>query len=308
MSATPGVVAPSAGRFAVRVLKLAISVVYLLLNWGRAQLRRLQGKSQPGTTVVLYYHSVPAAYRTRFEEQMKTVARRAAAIDVRSMRSLAEDEHAVAITFDDALQSFAENAVPVLERLNLPATVFAVADAMGSQAPWGESYFSPDERVMTVETLCNLPRNIVVGSHTLTHANLVKLTAEDAAREIGESRRRLEEMLGPPVTLFSFPFGAFDDSTVRQCSAAGYERVFTTEPELVTAHTDPFVLGRVATDPWDWRLEFRLKLAGAYCWQPWTRALKNRIRTRFSARDNGTNDNGTTPVLAGTGTAHRSRS
>lgn len=302
MSATPGVAKPSAARFAVRVLKLAISILYLVLDWTHRQLHRLQGKPQIGTSVVLYYHSVPAAYRDRFEKQMSIVAENEIAINVGDMNTLADNRSSVAITFDDALESFAVNAVPVLERLNIPATVFAVVDAMGSQPVWGQGYFSPDEHVMSAETLRSLPRNITVGSHTLSHTNLLALSSDDAAKEIGESRQRLEQMLDRPITLFSFPFGAFDDSTVRQCFEAGYERVFTTEPELLTAGSDPFVIGRVAADPWDWPLEFRLKIAGAYCWQPWTRALRNGIRNRVSV-----NDNRPSPVMAATGTAQRTR-
>jgi len=299
MSATPGVVKPSIRRFAVRVLKLVISVFYWVLNRSRAQWRRIRGEPCGGACVVLYYHSVPAAYRQRFEKQMNLVASRGTAIDLRTMEANPASGNvcSVAITFDDALESFADNAVPVLERLNLPATVFAVADAMGSQPLWGESYFSPDERVMSTETLRSLPKNIAVGSHTLTHRDLAALSSREAAREIGESRQLLEAMVGRPVTLFSFPFGAVDDSTVRQCCEAGYKRVFTTEPELLAAGSDAFAIGRVAADPWDWRLEFRLKIAGAYCWQPWVRAVRRKISARFLSAPHGFRKSGSQDLI-----------
>lgn len=302
MGATPGVARTSAAQSAVRVLKLAISVFYRMSDLSLQQVRRWLGNPQTGSTVVLYYHSVPDAYRERFEEQVQTLVRKAAAADIFDMDAPDEGRHSVAITFDDALESFAVNAVPVLEQFNLPVTVFAVADSMGGQPVWGEGYFSADERVMTAEMLRSLPKNVTVGSHTLTHPNLLKLRSPEAAREIGESRQRLEQMLGHPVTLFSFPFGEFDDSTVRQCFEAGYERVFTTEPELICAGHNPFVVGRVAADPWDWPLEFRLKIAGAYCWQPLVRSWRNRIRNRFWAKDTRIS-----PMISAARTAHRSR-
>ena len=296
MGATPGVTRPSAVRFALRILKLVISVFYLVWQRSCVLFRGLLGRSRPGTCVVLYYHSVPAPYCKRFEGQMALVAKRGAAIDISTIGAFVKNQRSIAITFDDALESFAENAAPVLKRLDIPATVFAVADAMGSLPAWGKDYFSPDERVMSAEALRSLPENVSVGSHTLTHRDLLALSSDDAAREIGESRQRLERMVDRQVTFFSFPFGSYDETTVRQCFKAGYKHVFTTEPELLTAGHDSFVIGRVAADPWDWQLEFHLKMAGAYCWQPWARALRNRIRPSPRAKR-------IAPAMVTTGTA-----
>ena len=47
---------------------------------------------------------------------------------------------------------------------------------------------------------------------------------------------------------------------VRECREAGYERVFTIAPSLGLREPDEFETGRVAVDPTDWPIEFRLKL------------------------------------------------
>ena len=57
------------------------------------------------------------------------VARRKSVIDLERLDDLPANVHSIVITFDDALQSFAENAVPILLNWKIPATVFAVADA-----------------------------------------------------------------------------------------------------------------------------------------------------------------------------------
>jgi peptidoglycan/xylan/chitin deacetylase (PgdA/CDA1 family) len=288
MSVTPGVVQPSPAKFAARLVKLGISIVYFAAVGVVRHLRRIAGKKPAGSCVVLYYHNVPDKYRAQFQRQMETLAAGCHTGDLRTIElkdigNLPAGSHSVAVTFDDALVSFAENAVPVLHRLGIPATVFALAGAMDCQPVWGESYFPEEERVMTAERLRNLPNNISVGSHTLTHADLTQLNASEAANEIGGSRQVLEKMLGRPVTLFSFPFGSYDESAVRLCVEAGYERVFTIEPALVRDADGAYVMGRVAADPWDWPLEFRLKISGAYCWQPYVQKMKKRIKTTLFA-------------------------
>jgi peptidoglycan/xylan/chitin deacetylase (PgdA/CDA1 family) len=283
MSATPGVTKYSPRKFVLRICKLGISIAYFAVRFAGGGICRMFGRRRMETHVVLYYHSVPRRYQGCFEEQMKMVASRITPVALGDRYSRSSFTHSVAITFDDALESFVESAVPVLLRLKIPATVFAVTDALGGKPTWGESYYSSDERVMSAKQLVSLPPDLIsVGSHTLTHTHLVSLSEPAAAMEISHSREKLERLLDRPVTWFSFPYGEFNDHTVRLCQQAGYNRVFTTEPVLVSGSQDQFVVGRVAADPWDWRLEFLLKIRGAYCWQPYARALKDKIRAHLS--------------------------
>src|SRR5207248_1019726 len=45
----------------------------------------------------------------------------------------------------------------------------------------------------------------LIGAHTLTHPNLAHVPADEMAREVAESKRRLEEVLEAPVRHFSYP-------------------------------------------------------------------------------------------------------
>jgi peptidoglycan/xylan/chitin deacetylase (PgdA/CDA1 family) len=278
MSATPGIAKPSSARLALRTIKLGIGIAYLAAR----SVWRWATPLGSGTGVVLYYHAVPREYADRFEEQMKMVTAQTRAVPLGAIDRLPDGTHSVAITFDDGLVSFGEHAVPVLERWNIPATVFAVVDALGTTPAWGEHYYSPEERVMSEEHLRALPALISVGSHTLTHPHLLAVSEQAAALEIRESRRKLESLLQRPVMTFSFPHGDFNEAVVAQCQDAGYERVFSTDPELLRDGQSKFVVGRVAADPWDWTLEFRLKMLGAYCWLPYLQAVKRRVQRVFS--------------------------
>lgn len=277
MSATPGIAKPSFARLALRTTKLGISIAYFAVRSVWSWVTPVRS----GTGVVLYYHAVPWEYAGRFEEQMRMVAAQTKAVPLAAVDHLPDGTHSVAITFDDALVSFAKHAVPVLERWNIPATVFAVVDTLGAAPVWGEHYYSPDERVMSEDELGALPGLISVGSHTLTHPHLLALSQQEADLEIGESRRKLESLLQKPVRTFSFPHGEFNEAVVAQCRDSGYERVFSTDPKLLHNGESKFVVGRVAADPWDWTLEFRLKMLGAYCWQSYLRSMKRRVRRVF---------------------------
>src|SRR5579871_3219317 len=144
MSVTPSVARWSLGKSTLRIMKLCISILYFAAWSGYRTLR----KRRVGTGVVLYYHNVPGCYQDKFRKQMKFVARKARPVAVTEICSLAACTHSVAITFDDGLLSFFENAVPILCELSIPALVFVVTEALGGKPNWGNSYYDSDERIM----------------------------------------------------------------------------------------------------------------------------------------------------------------
>jgi len=293
MSVTPGIAKTSVAGSIGRVIKLGISVGCFALDSGGSALWRLLGREKSGTGVVLYYHAVPDRYRSEFESQMQLVSRLARPVALSDLNHLPAGTHSVAVTFDDALSSVVENAVPVLARLGIPATIFAVTESLGTIPAWGKTYYAPDERVMTEEQLRGLPNLISVGSHSLTHPDLATVSEETAAREIRGSREELERLLQRPITLFGFPYGSHDSTAVRICREAGYERVFTTLPSTIHGDATEFVIGRVAADPWDWALEFRMKMQGAYSWTRHVTAAKQALRRFFFTTRNQSSESAT---------------
>lgn len=279
MSATPGIRRKSVKSRVWRLVKLAVSALVFVFDCLWSCLCVVLRTRPPARWIVLYYHGVPDRYLKRFEKQMRLALRLATPIDLRRTGQVCRHHRSVSITFDDALDSFNTNAVPVLASLGIPAAVFVATDALGTKPAWVEPY--SDERIMSDKQVAALPELIAVGSHTLTHPNLVRLSDQASIREIRESRRKLEQMIQRPVTLFSFPFGNFNDTLVRQCRQMGYERVFTTRPSCAAENN--FVLGRVSADPWDWNIEFRLKMLGAYRWLASVARIRSVIRKRVCA-------------------------
>jgi peptidoglycan/xylan/chitin deacetylase (PgdA/CDA1 family) len=273
-----------------RLFALGVACGLFAFDEVRSICRRLIGRKTPGICVALTYHSVLAERRQDFARQMDIVQRMATPLRGDSRSSLAESRRHVVLTFDDGLASFAQNALPELEERHFPAVVFVVSDRLGATPDW-RNYTPgqmPTERALTADELRGVSRRALVGSHSATHPMLTNVDRGKAIHEIEASRQQLEAMLGQRIRLFCFPYGAFSPDLIAVCRAAGYERVFTSDPVLALSDPAEFVTGRFDVRPDDWPVEFRLKVAGAYRWLPYAIATKRallRILSRQHAEE-----------------------
>jgi peptidoglycan/xylan/chitin deacetylase (PgdA/CDA1 family) len=268
-------------RSLARLFNLAISALFGCAFELWATARRRLGGEKAGTCIVLYYHEVRSENRLRFARQMDMLLRYTQPVHADHVIPLSANKRYAAVTFDDGYLNVIENAIPELEKRRIPATLFIITDALGKLPNWltDPNSDTAKQPVVSAGRLRELsPDLVTVGSHTRTHARLTDLQDADAKREIFESRRQLEEILGVAVRLFSFPFGAFNAKLIAFCKEGGYERVFTTKPSVAFRDPREFVTGRVSVEPTDWPLEFRLKLRGAYRWQVAARSLKSKVR------------------------------
>jgi peptidoglycan/xylan/chitin deacetylase (PgdA/CDA1 family) len=136
------------------------------------------------------------------------------------------------VTFDDGFQSVA-NALPILERIHIPSTVF-VCPGWVDRGLLGVPELETEARSYPLE-LATLDwdqlreivdRGVEVGSHTLTHAHLCDLSGKELERELGESRDRLEAELERPCRFLAYPFGENDARVRAAAREAGYEAAF----------------------------------------------------------------------------------
>jgi len=259
-----------------RLVKLLVSLCFYMGSEGWRGVLHLLGKKPAGSGVVLYYHHVAREHRDRFARQMRHLREHVQPVPADHRVSLLPGARVAAVTFDDGYVSVLENAKPELERLGIPATAFIVSDFLGKTL---ES--DPTERCMTTDELRRLASDLIaIGSHTARHTRMSAVDANRGFDELQRSRHALEQILGRNITLFCFPYGAYDSRAIEWCSRAGYERVFTCDPVTAFHAPDEFVVGRVAVEPTDWPLEFHLKLVGGYRWLATAIALKRRILRR----------------------------
>ena len=151
-------------------------------------------------------------------------------------------EPVVAVTFDDGYASTLDSAFPVLDRLGLPGTVFVPSDFMGQTPPmswpgidhWVGS--SAEHELIPMswsDTRALADAGWEIGSHTCSHAWLPRLSDEELARELSESRAVIAERLGRPCDSLAYPYGAYDTRVVAAARAAGYRYACTLPSALM---------------------------------------------------------------------------
>jgi peptidoglycan/xylan/chitin deacetylase (PgdA/CDA1 family) len=265
-----------------RLTKLIISCWYFLGLKAVAFVLQAVGRRPSPQLVILYYHGIHQTYRNDFARQMKALRRRAFVFPADHRGALPSGKPTVAITFDDAYVSVAENALPELAACGFHSTIFVPVGSLGSHPDWVMEGNGIDfsEVVMSAERIATLPSPLVtLGSHSITHPHLSRIKCHDARTEIEGSRDKLQQLTKEDVRLFAFPYGDHDASTVELCRAAGYDYVFSIVPRPVNTGDPSCVRGRVQVEPFDGPVEFFLKFSGAYAWVSYVSAMKKRWRS-----------------------------
>jgi len=190
-----------------------------------------------------------------------------------------------AVTFDDAYTGVFEHAWPLLQDLGLPATVFVVAQAPGSDTDFWWDHpvvlraYSDARRQRWLTTLrgdgpaivASLDQNgsiplrppracrpadwhaiaaaaqsgFDIGAHSATHRSLPTLGRIDLDREVVESRAVIARHTGKAPEFFAYPYGLSSDHVREVVRSAGYRAAFTLDRGRNTADTDPLALRRL---------------------------------------------------------------
>lgn len=155
---------------------------------------------------------------------------------------------AVALTFDDAYVDFLEQAAPVLLEHGYPACVYAVAGMLGGRSEWVAPEGLAPAPLMNAAQLREVQAmGFTVGSHTMSHPRLARVdSAGQLARELGDSKRVLEDILGRQVGHFCYPYGSHDLRAVEAAAAAGYLTATTCQRAVATPADDLLSLPRKA--------------------------------------------------------------
>lgn len=271
-----------------------IQAVKPVLTRARTAAWRARGRPGRAGLRVLFYHRVSddpdplAIAPRRFAAQMDLLrAEGYRVLDVVAAAGLlsAGDrlERAVALSFDDGYRDVAEHALPVLERHGFRATVFVATGVTGGTARF--SWYERQPPVLGWTDVVALDAGSVLSfeAHTITHPNLTALTTAAAEREIGGSKRELEERLGRAVAGFCYPAGLYGERERRLVERAGFSVATTCEPGANTPASDPLALRRTAIDGRDRLADFRAKLEGGHDRPSPLRAAYRQVRYRRRA-------------------------
>jgi peptidoglycan/xylan/chitin deacetylase (PgdA/CDA1 family) len=116
----------------------------------------------------------------------------------------------------------------LLETYKLKGTFFVVNNWIGKEISRGEL-----QHISEIHEL---------GAHTLNHVDLTQVAMEVAEKEISESKRLLENLVGKPVTSFAYPKGHYTKAHVVMVRNAKYLCARTTKPFYVKTTGNPYEL------------------------------------------------------------------
>src|ERR1035437_7395127 len=139
------------------------------------------------------------------------------------------------------------NAAEVCAKSSAPAREELIQNAARSLDP--EPFPNESDLMMTWDDARTLVKSgHIVGSHTMTHPNVARVSAADARSELTESKLKLEKELGEPVKHFSYPHPAlnpqWNESTLKITEELGYATAVTTTCGAVRADARPLAIPR----------------------------------------------------------------
>jgi peptidoglycan/xylan/chitin deacetylase (PgdA/CDA1 family) len=180
--------------------------------------------------MVLAYHEVMPESNYAYCVTLASFAEQLRSLDsLKKTKSLGAQ-----ITFDDGEQSQFHNAAPLLAQHGFKATYFVTPGLIGTAAKflgWD------DFRALQAA-------GHSVQSHGWSHKFLTFCSEAELAHELRTSKQSLEDNLGSAVEEISVPGGRWNREVIHACAAAGYRRVYVSDPWVETEIDGVEVIGR----------------------------------------------------------------
>jgi peptidoglycan/xylan/chitin deacetylase (PgdA/CDA1 family) len=222
------------------------------------------------TPLVLCYHGVVegepqrlAVRREQLASQLRSLLRRGYR-PVSAPDAVEQRGRLLHVTFDDAYRSVAD-ALPLLDELGIPATIFACTGYARDGRPFDVPELRQDVAAdppafatMDWPALRAAASGCVeIGSHTVSHPHLPRLSDAELDRELRDSKAELEDELGTPCRHLAYPYGEEDDRVRSAARRAGYDAAFAVDPGR--GQSDRFAVPRLAVYRHDTTAGFRLR-------------------------------------------------
>ena len=191
----------------------------------------------------------------------------------------------VLLTFDDGyLDNFTE-ALPLLQKYNMQAVVFPIANWLGKPNHW-EHFGKQETTTMTAEQLkIWLSSGMQVEPHTMNHPFLTQCSEEKLFLEVHDAKIKLAELLAKPMNYLCYPYGFFDQKVIEATKRAKYKMAFAIFDRVPLWHINLFALPRIPIPSHQKMWEFKLKVSSIHVifiamrkWERDFKRLKHKIK------------------------------
>jgi len=158
---------------------------------------------------------------------------------IRHRRAL--PDKAVAITVDDAYESFYRQAMPLLEKFGYPVTLFVNTDSVGSHG-----YLDWEQlRILAAA-------GVEIGNHSASHLFMLdRRNNEDSsawlervAADLQKAQKALLDHLGVEAQLFAYPYGEFEPRLQQLVEDLGFQGAAAQQSGVVSPASDLYALPR----------------------------------------------------------------
>ncbi|HEX9097374.1 MAG TPA: polysaccharide deacetylase family protein [Candidatus Dormibacteraeota bacterium] len=235
------------------------------LRYERALIPALARRRAATLGRVLCYHSVgteewgandvpPPLFKSQLDLALSLGYRFVPAETIASGRGGVRD---LAITFDDGLMSVHKNAAAILERLDIPWSLFVVCEWAGGKHERPNLFMGWEEIRQAAVA------GVAIGSHSMTHPDFGRLSNAEARSELEDSRRVIQERVGIAADMFAIPFGESQNwrsDLSALASSLGYRTIYAQAVDTRTAGTVP----RTFITRFDDERVFKAALEGAF--------------------------------------------
>ena len=164
----------------------------------------------------------------------------------------------VVVTFDDGYVSYLNYALPVLEELDIPSTIFVTTGFVCES----------DNQFLNKSQIRFLSTNglTCMGSHSVSHPFLGQCSRKEIERELSGSKIFLEDLCGNAIESLAYPNGSFSALVTEVTRATGYRLAFSSRIAAAYADEDRYSLPRTCIFRTDGLEGFKARIYGHHDW------------------------------------------
>ncbi len=143
----------------------------------------------------------------------------------------------VMLTFDDGYRDFYTDAYPLLLKYKAKATIFVIPGFLD------RPNFMYTRQLQEIATQSS--GLITIGAHTVHHAALTSEKTTKAWDEVYGSKEGLEKIIGRKVEVFAYPYGFFNQETIKIVRRSGFTIAMSTIFGTTESRENLFYLPRI---------------------------------------------------------------